>query len=139
MEQVGFVRRIVGDKAELEVKRASGCGNCNGCASSCEVKAHYVVIKNSIDAKVGDFVELKGEPKSILKYMLILYMIPFAFLIAGVVLGDQYFKSKGYASYELLSFASGLVSLLISFFVIKLIDKRIAKSNKETIIMTKIL
>ena len=85
MEQVGFVRRIVGDKAELEVKRASGCGNCNGCASSCEVKAHYVVIKNSIDAKVGDFVELKGEPKSILKYMLILYMIPFAFLIAGVV------------------------------------------------------
>lgn len=139
MEQVGFVRRVIDGKAELEVKRASGCGSCNGCAGGCEVKAHYVVLKNKLDAKVGDFVELKGEPKSILKYMFILYMIPFAFLIAGVVIGDSYFKSNGYANYELLSFASGIVSLLIAFIIVKIIDMRIAKSDKETIVMTKIL
>jgi sigma-E factor negative regulatory protein RseC len=139
MEQVGFVKRVINDKAELEVKRASGCGNCNGCAGGCEVKSHYVVLKNRLDAKVGDFVELKGEPKSILKYMFILYMIPFIFLVAGIIIGDSYFKSNGYASYELLSFASGMVSLFISFFIVKIIDKRIAKSNKETIVMTRIL
>lgn len=139
MEQVGFVKSVLKDKAELEVRRASGCGNCSGCASSCEVKAHVITIRNSVDAKVGDLVELRGESKSIIKYMFIIYMIPFVFLVAGIFIGNDYFKGMGYESYELLSFASGLFFLLISFFIVKAIDKSIAKSDKETIIMTKIL
>ena len=139
MEQIGIVKRVIADKAELEVRRASGCGNCKGCAGSCEVKAHMVTIKNTIDAKVGDAVELRGESKSILKYMFIIYMIPFAFLVGGIVIGNDYFKAKGYASYELLSFASGLVFLFVSFFIVRFIDKKVAKSDKSTIVMTKIL
>ena len=139
MEQVGFVRNINKDKAVLEVRRASGCGSCNGCAGGCEVKTHIITLKNTIDAKVGDYVELKGEPKSIIKYMFIIYMIPFAFLISGIVLGDNYFKGMGNANYELLSFGTGVLFLIVSFFLVRLVDKRIAKSNKETIRMTKVL
>lgn len=140
MDKVGFVKRIIDDNAELEVRRSSACGSCKGCAgSSSEVKAHVLTLKNNIDAKVGDLVELQGESKSIIKFMFIIYMIPFVFLVAGIVIGDSYFKSRGYDSFELLSFATGLFALFISFFIVKSIDKKIAKSNKETIIMTKIL
>ncbi len=139
MEQVGFVRHINKGNAELEVRRASGCGSCNGCAGGCEVKTHVVTIKNTIDAKVGDLVELKGESSSILKYMFIIYMIPFVFLIAGIVLGDSYFKSSGNANYELLSFGTGVAFLIVSFFIVRIIDTRVAKSNKETIKMTRVL
>lgn len=139
MEQVGFVRSIGNGNAELEVRRASGCGSCNGCAGGCEEKTHVVTLKNTIDAKVGDLVELTGESKSILKYMFIIYMIPFVFLIAGIVLGDRYFKSIGNQNYELLSFGTGVLFLVVSFFIVRIIDKGIAKSNKETIRMTKVL
>lgn len=139
MEQVGYVRRIIDDKVELQVTRASGCGSCNGCAGGCETKPHYITLKNNIDAKVGDLVELKGETKSIVKYMFLIYAIPFAFFIAGIVIGDSYFKSINNPNYELLSFATGALGLFVSFIFMRLIDNRVAKKDKTTIVMTKVL
>lgn len=140
MDKVGFVKRIIDDNAELEIRRSSACGSCKGCiGSSSEVKAHVITLRNNLDAKVGDLVELQGETKNVLKYMFIIYMIPFAFLVGGIVIGNSYFKSMGYDSFELLSFATGLFALFVSFFIVKSIDKKIAKSNKETIIMTRII
>lgn len=139
MDKVGYVRSITNDTAELEVRRSSGCGNCNGCGGGCEVKYQMVKVKNSIDAKVGDLVELRGESKSILKYMFIIYMIPFTFLVVGIVLGNNYFKAAGNPNFELLSFATGIVALFISFFIVRIIDRNISKSEKATIVMTKIM
>lgn len=139
MEKVGFVNRIIDDKVELVFTRASGCGNCSGCAGGCESKTHIVTIENSLDAKIGDRVELRGESKSILKYMFVIYMIPFAFFIAGILLGSSYFKSIGNENFELLSFATGVLALFIAFVVVRLIDRRVAKSGESTMIMTRIL
>ncbi len=139
MEKVGFVRRVVENQVELVFTRASGCGNCNGCAGGCETKAHIVTLENSLNAKVGDFVELKGQSNSIMKYMFLIYMIPFALFIAGILIGNSYFKSIGNSNYELLSFGTGIISLFMSFFIIKLIDKKVAKSGKAAIVMTRIL
>ncbi|TJX16141.1 Fis family transcriptional regulator [Tissierella creatinini] len=139
MEKVGFVRRVVDDKVELVFTRASGCGNCNGCAGGCETKAHIVIVENSLDAKVGDFVELRGESKIIMRYMFIIYMFPFAFLIAGILIGNSYFKSIDNPNYELLSFGTGVLALSMSFIFIRLIDRRVAKSGKATMFMTRIL
>lgn len=139
MEQVGFVRKTVKDRAELEVRRVSGCGGCKGCAASCEVKTHVITLKNNLNAKVGDLVELEGEPKNILKYAFIAYMIPFIFLIVGIFAGSSYFKAHGNPNYEILSFLVGLVSLVVSYFVVKLFDKRIAENDEDAIRMTRIL
>lgn len=140
MEQIGFVRKINGDMIELEVRRVSGCGGgCSSCSSSCEVEPHIINMKNNLNAKVGDFVEVKGEVKNILKYTFIVYMIPFAATILGIILGNYFFKSKGYSAYEIFSFLTGLVFLFISFFIIKLIDKQIANKGETPISLVRIL
>ncbi len=140
MEQVGFVREIIDGKVELEIKRVSGCGeNCKGCGNSCDIPAHIIRLPNKINAKVGDFVELKGEPKKLLKYAMIVYMIPFIFLIAGIVIGSSYFKAQGNENFELLSFLTGLVSITISYFLIRLIDKRILRKDEQSVSLVKIL
>lgn len=139
LEQIGFVRRIIDDKVELQVTRGSGCGSCNGCAGGCETKPHFITLKNNIDAKVGDLVELKGETKSIVKYMFLIYAIPFVFFIAGIVIGDIYFKSINNPNFELLSFATGAVGLVVSFIFMRILDNRVAKKDKTTIVMTKVL
>lgn len=140
MEQVGFVKKIDGDIMELEVRRVSACGdNCKGCGSSCDIPPHNISLKNKLGAKEGDFVELKGETKQILKYALIVYMIPFAFMIIGIALGNNIFKKNGNPNYEILSFATGLLFTLISLLVVKAIDKKIGKNDKDTISVTRIL
>lgn len=140
MEQIAFVRRVIKDKVELEIKRTSACGSCDGCGGGCaEEKSHIILIDNKLNAKVGDFVEIHGDKKSIFKYAAITYLIPFSFLIAGVLIGDSIFRTSGHANYELLSFAVGVVALAISYLIIRAIDSKIAKSEESAISMTKIL
>lgn len=139
MDQVGFVRKTFKDRVELEVRRVSGCGGCKGCASSCEVKTHIISLRNDLNAKVGDLVELEGEPRNILKYAFIAYMIPFIFLIAGIFAGSSYFKAQGNPNFEILSFLVGIVSLAVSYLVVRVLDKRIAEKDEGAIRMTRIL
>lgn len=139
MEQVGFVRKVVKDRAELEIRRASGCGGCKGCSASCETKTHVITLKNDLNVKAGDLVELEGKPKSILKYTFIAYMIPFIFLMVGIFSSSSYFKSQGNPNYEILSFLVGLFALFVSFFVVRSLDKKIAENDEGAIKMTKIL
>lgn len=140
MDQIGYVTKVEGNNIELEVKRISTCGdNCKSCSSSCDVEAHIIVLPNDIDAKVGDFVEVNAEAKHILKYMAIIYMIPFAFFIVGIALGNGIFKSMGNENYEILSFFTGIISLVIGFLVVRIIDKKIAKKGETIITATRIL
>ncbi|MBC8590426.1 SoxR reducing system RseC family protein [Wansuia hejianensis] len=140
MDQIGFVRKANGENIELEVRRVSGCGGgCSTCSSNCEVAPHIVTLPNELNAKVGDFVEIKGNTKNILKYTFIVYMVPFVLFIIGIVLGNMVFKDMGISSYEILSFLMGVVFLGLSFIVVKLIDKRIEKKRETSISVVRIL
>ena len=134
MEQVGFVRKIDGNNMELEVRRVSACGGggCNSCSGSCEVAPHIITVPNKLNAKVGDFVE-------ILKFTALVYMVPLFFLIAGIAVGNMIFKGGGYSNYEILSFITGVAFLLVSLFLVKLVDKRIAHKKDSTLSVTRIL
>ena len=140
MEQIGYVRRTFDNMAEVEVRRISGCGGgCSSCGGGCSAPSIVVLLKNSIKAKEGDYVEIKGKANKIIKYALIVYMIPFAMLILGIILGMGLFKSKGIGNYETYGFLSGLVFLVISFLIVKKIDSSIQKKNEDPMEMVKIL
>ncbi len=139
MEQVGFVRKVIKNKVEVEVRRISGCGGgCKTC-SGCDTPSHRVIIPNTLNAKVGDLVEIKGETRNILKYALIVYMIPFSMLIIGILLSMNILKNQAISNYEPLSFLIGLIFMAIGYFIVKIIDKRIEKRDENIIRMTKIL
>lgn len=140
MEQVGIITKVFDGKAEIEVRRMSGWGeNCKGCGSSCDTPNQVIVLKNNIDAKVGDMVEIKGETKQILKYMLIIYFIPFVMMLLGIFMGIKVFKEKGISNYEPLSFLVGLIALGIGFLIVKIFDSKFGKKDNNIIVMTKIL
>lgn len=140
MQQIGIVKEVKGNDAILEVRRASACGaSCGACSSTCEVAPHFVTIRNRVDAKPGDIVEIIGETKKILKYTFIIYMIPLAFLIIGIAFGNGYFKSRGLENYEVLSFLTGIFALAVSLLILKLIDKSIARKNEVVLSISRIL
>lgn len=140
MEQVGFIRKELNGKVEVEVRRVSGCGeNCKGCSGTCDTPNHVVILPNNIDAKVGDFVEIIGETKNILKYTMVVYMIPFTMLIIGILTGMKILKNLEIYSYEPLSFLIGLAFMGIGYFIVKIIDKKIGKREEDIIRMTRII
>ncbi len=96
-------------------------------------------MENNIGGKVGDIVEIKGKAKYILKYMLIIYFIPFIMMLAGIFIGIKVFKERGISNYEPLSFLVGLISLGIGYLIVKLFDNRFSKKENKIITMTKIL
>lgn len=139
MEQLGFVRKVNHDQAEVEVRRISGCGGeCSSCGG-CDAPKVVVYLKNNIGAKEGDLVEIKAIPKRILKYTLIAYMIPFAMLVIGILGGINYFQSIGVENYEIYGFFVGIAFLGISYIIVKIIDKYIAKKDEVAMEMTRIL
>ena len=140
MEQVGFVRNVSDGKAEVEVRRISSCGGgCKSC-SGCDTPVHLVTLSNEINAKVGDLVEIRAVAKDILKYTMIVYMIPFSMLLIGIIGGMKVLQSFEVANYEPLSFLIGVIFLALGYFIVKLFDNNIVNKEDETIIvMTKII
>lgn len=139
MEQIGLVKNISGNRAEVEIRRISGCGgSCKTC-SGCDTPTNLLMLKNDINAEVGDFVKIKGEMKSLLQKLLIVYMIPFIGLMIGLLIGMSLFKSLGISNYELKGFLLGLVTMGISYLVVKKIDDKIAGEYEKDIIMIEII
>ncbi|NMB33317.1 MAG: SoxR reducing system RseC family protein [Clostridium sp.] len=140
MEQIGYVTRTFDDMAEVEVRRISGCGgSCGSCSGGCSAPSIVIFLKNSINAKEGDYVEIKGKAHRIIKYALIVYMVPFAMLIFGIILGMELFKSRGVVNYETYGFVTGIIFLGISFFIVRKIDKSIQNKDEKAMEMVKIL
>lgn len=140
MEQVGFVKNVVDGKAEVEVRRISSCGGgCKSC-SGCDTPIHIVTLSNDINAKVGDLVEIRGIAKDILKYTMIVYMIPFSMLLIGIIGGMKILQNYGVANYEPLSFLIGIIFLALGYFIVKIFDNKIENKEDGTVmVMTKII
>ena len=140
MEQIGYVRNTTNGMAEVEVRRISDCGGgCSSCGGSCNAPSLIIAIENLIDAKPGDYVEIKAKSNKIIRYALIVYMIPFVMLILGIILSMSLFKSMDIVNYETYSFFVGLLFLGISFIIIKKIDTSIKKKNESAMEMVRVL
>ncbi|MTI70968.1 MAG: SoxR reducing system RseC family protein [Firmicutes bacterium] len=131
MNQVGFVKALENNKALVEVRRVSACGsNCASCGGECNIPSVTVRIENKLNAKPGEFVEIKMGTKTILKSAFIAYIIPLILMVLGIVLGIKTFKSMNFESYETFGFLVGILFLGGSHFILKSIDKKIVNKNK---------
>jgi len=117
-KKIGQVVDIKEEKALIKVPRASSCGdNCKSCSGSCEDNGHIVEIKNE-GYKVGEFVELSARAKNVLLYSVLAYGLPLVIMIATIVYAINILNlSEAYGG------LLGLLSLIVSHFIMKFIDR----------------
>ncbi|MBS4534226.1 SoxR reducing system RseC family protein [Clostridium sp. D2Q-14] len=140
MDQIGYVVNIKDEIAVVDIRRTSACGEkCSSCGGGCNVPAMRVNIKNTIGAKVGNFVEVEMKTKSLMKSAFIAYIVPLIMLIVGIAGGIYVFRSIGFSDYESLGFLSGLVFLVISYFILRFIDNTIKNKNSAELKIVKVL
>lgn len=130
MEQVGRIISTDGEMATLEVKRVGGCGtNCAACNVACNESAELMTIPNIVHGEVGDFIEIASDSGAVKNYYLLVYGVPLVLFIASLVLGHFIFNENTHTG-QLYSFGLGVLSFVISHFIIKSVDNKHSSSQK---------
>ena len=104
MTEQGKVIKIEKNEAVVRVQRKSACASCGMCAMKPKDSHIDVRVENALEAKEGDLVQIKLESGSVAKISLLVYILPLAFAVAGMLTGI--------------------------FIIVFLLDKKIAKSKK---------
>ena len=135
IEEIGKVVKIDGNIAVVSSKRSTMCKGCSAqhvCHpfgsgdDSVEIKTY-----NHANAKAGDMVKVVLPEKNFLKASFIVYGIPILFLLIFSVIGKVVFKK------DIFSFIFGFSGLLISFLLIKYLDKK--SKNKYLPVIVEIM
>ena len=134
MEQVGYITKILPEnKCKVLVSRISGCkGTCKTC-SGCPTPTMHIVMKKTLDVAVGDYVKIGVDRSIVLKYSIFLYGFPLLMFMLSIVLVNVIFPNlKGI---DIIGFLVGVVTMILAFFVVKLVDKKYAHLSTKAMYM----
>lgn len=127
---VGLVVKVEGDKAHIRFMRSSACAHCGACLTAGDNEME-ITLKNTLGAKEGDQVSVDLSPKRIVQASLLAYAVPLALLLAGVFLGSRVNDWFG--------LVLGVAACALSYFILRMVEKRSAKKNSFAPRMERIL
>lgn len=129
-EHIGLVLAVVDGTAQIRFLRSSACAHCGACLSVGDSEME-ITLPDTLGVKEGDRVFVDLSPKRLVQASLLAYAVPLLLLIAGVLVGSRYTDWAG--------LALGLVACGISYLILRIVDKRSAKSKRFQPRMTRIL
>ncbi len=129
MRQTGRVLKVTDGIAEISVVRESACGdNCASCSAKCTLKDANVSAKAIPGLQKGDMVYIEMAASKIIFAAFLAYITPIFALLIG------FFAGAGLGLGEEASAGVGILSMVIWFFVVYAIDKRLKKLYRHTIV-----
>jgi sigma-E factor negative regulatory protein RseC len=131
-KEEGTIVRVEGPKAWVVVRRSSACNHCGSkesCVSLEGGKSMESEVLNPLSGQVGDRVILKIPTGSVLKLSFLVYVFPILAFILGAVYGVKFGKEHGMDP-DLVSFLMGFSTSIVSFFVLKLIERMLMKKKE---------
>lgn len=134
MDQIGYVIEKQENEAIVQVRRISACGgNCKSCGGDCDAPAIEVTLHNEVGANKGDYVEIVSDTRFILLSSLIVYGIPAAGMIVGILLGSAWFGS------EVKAFGMGVLVMSATFGFLWILDRKVFSRQKKRLAMKRVL
>lgn len=135
MIQIGHILSVKNGYAYMEVNRKGACGSaCATCESSaCESKSEIISVPNELNAQEGDSVELFVNDNFVLHSIYKLYGIPLIAFLLAIGLG-QFILPDAMTRRDLYIFIFGALSLLVSYFVLRSVDKKHANEARPKMV-----
>ena len=128
MKQTGTVVGLDGNMAKVECDRQSACSMCDNaehCVEKCEKV--YASALNTVNAKVGDIVEIETDTKKVLFSSFVVFVLPIILSIAAYFAASVFF---GENTASIITFAVLISSMLVFSFVL---NKRAEKKTVSRI------
>ncbi|MBF8982117.1 SoxR reducing system RseC family protein [Lutibacter sp. B2] len=141
MNQVGKVVEVFkNNRAKVLMKKHAACGECGACQHGEENMKLNIVGFNKVNAKIGDTVEVDMETANVLGAAFIMYVIPLFFMVVGIVGGNYFLKKLGYTTnIDMYSAGIGFILLAISFFSIRLYERKLKDDKRYIPVISKIV
>lgn len=138
----GIVKETNNHRATVRVERSSACEHCSA-RGTCGIdlgsdKEIFIEVENRLNAKAGDRVELSMPAGSLIKMAIMVYILPIFSLIFGAYEGGNMASHIGISS-GIGSIIGALILLIISFFVLRKIDRYIKQKDSYKVKMIRIL
>ena len=127
---IGLVTAVMDGTVQIRFLRSSACAHCGACLTVGESEME-ITLPNTLNAKEGDRVAVDLSPKRVVQASLIAYAVPLVLLIAGVFIGSRYADWAG--------LALGIAACGISYLILRIVEKKSAKSKSFQPRMTRIL
>lgn len=124
MIEKGKIVKIKGDKATVQFDRKSACDNCHMCAVVKDPMKVQIVVKNTLNLSVGDYVAVEMGQKYVVTAAAIVYMIPLALTGTGIGLGTLLS--------ELWQVIFAFIGLIVGFGIAIALDKVLKKKKGFT-------
>lgn len=131
--QIGVVRKVRGNRAEVEIIRAGSCGeSCVGCGLDCSGSGVTVELYNPVNARVGDRVRIQGAGGNIAALAAFTYLLPLLMMVTGMVYGSKLMK-RLYPGMDanLMGLIFGIIPLILFYFILKTIGARLVSMGKN--------
>ncbi|AEE96135.1 MAG: sigma-E factor negative regulatory protein RseC [Clostridiales bacterium] len=130
VEETGVVLELNGTQAKIGIQRSDACDKCGACRFADRNQQMILTVDNTINAKVGDEVQIELGSGRLLSATFIIYVIPLIALLAGVALGYWLAGALGAQSGDIYGAITGIALAALSFGLIKLFEPRIRKSGR---------
>jgi sigma-E factor negative regulatory protein RseC len=126
MEKIAQVVFIEDGIAHIKIARASACGdNCASCGSQCTDTGHILKVKND-DFFPGQLLTIITKDTNILLYSMVAYGIPLLVMVLSSIMAYNFIE---WGNKEIVSSAIGVLSLVVSFYILRIVDKKFFKQN----------
>ncbi len=139
IREQGIVEEIRRNTAVIKVEKSSTCNHCAD-KDSCSVADRNMVIevKNILNAKEGDRVEVSVPEGTFVKLSLMVYIFPIVSLMIGAFLGN-YLSMQLNTDPSATAAISAAIFLAASFLLLKVFDKKKDTGEKYSPRMTRIV
>lgn len=119
MTEIGVVKNVIDNTAEVAVVRKSSCGeNCGSCSGGCKLTENIVTAKNTVGAKNGDVVEIEASSRAVLGRAFLIYILPLMLFFTVFFIAEPLTRSEAAAA------AFAFAAFVAVFCVLHFFDKR---------------
>ena len=129
-DHIGTVTSVANGTVQIHFLRGSACAHCGACLTVGESEME-ISLPNTLGAKEGDRVAVDLSPKRVVQASLLAYAVPLLLLIVGVLVGSKYADWAG--------LALGIFACGIGYLILRIVEKKSAKSRRFQPRMTRIL
>jgi len=126
IEEKATVVAVEGEHVLLQTQRRSACQSCSvkqACGTSVLAKvvgrrSSQILVKNSLNASIGDEVVIGINDRALVKGSLLIYALPLVLLLTGALMGEFWARAVGF-NIELVSIIAATAGFVLAMILIR--------------------
>lgn len=138
MREAGEVVELKNGKAYLRFNRTAACSKCGACGMLAGKSDVTVEAKNTLDAHVGDRVEMEFSSRNAYQSTLIAYIFPLIMLFLGLWLG-YVIPQTLFDTQDAFAAIMGIIFAAGAFLIIKLLNPVLEKRFANVYSMVRVV